>query len=122
MSVGDPARIRAGALVIDCNDLDREVAFWSSLLEMKVASREDDWADLEPLGDAGPVLSFQRVPEGKQAKNRLHLDFLVDDLGAASRRARQFGARSAGRLHNPAKPWQVWRDPEGNEFCFCTSG
>ncbi|GLW62745.1 hypothetical protein Arub01_09890 [Actinomadura rubrobrunea] len=108
-------------LVIDCADPGALAAFWGELLDLKVASREDDWIDLEGLGSGGPVLSFQRVPEGKAVKNRLHLDLGVPDIRAAGERARRLGARPAGEpLGDPARPFQVWHDPEGNEFCFVT--
>ncbi|GAA4062402.1 MULTISPECIES: VOC family protein [Actinomadura] len=108
-------------VAIDCNDPDALAAFWGELLDMKVTSREDDWIDLESLGPNGPVLSFQRVPEGKTVKNRVHLDVGVPDIHVAGERARRLGASPAGEpLGNPARPFQVWHDPEGNEFCFVT--
>ncbi|TYC11914.1 VOC family protein [Actinomadura syzygii] len=112
-------------------------AFWGGLLGMKPTGREEDWLDLEPLagnGPAsgggttphaprnGPVLAFQRVLEGKTAKNRLHLDLDVPDIHAAGERARRLGATPAGEpMGDPRTPFQVWYDPEGNEFCFCTA-
>ncbi|MCQ0004672.1 hypothetical protein LUX73_08095 [Actinomadura madurae] len=59
---------------------------------MKTSAVNADWLDLEPLGTGGPVLSFQRVPEGKKAKNRLHLDLDVPDVRAAGERAARLGA------------------------------
>lgn len=78
---------RVGNIVIDCADLDAMAAFWGGLLGMKTSAVNADWLDLEPLGTGGPVLSFQRVPEGKKAKNRLHLDLDVPDVRAAGERA-----------------------------------
>ncbi|TYK48221.1 VOC family protein [Actinomadura decatromicini] len=113
---------RVTTLVIDCADLDVMAAFWGGLLGMKPTGREEDWLDLEPLAGNGPVLAFQRVPEGKTAKNRLHLDLDVPDIHAAGERARRLGATPAGEPRgNPRTPFQVWHDPEGNEFCFCTA-
>ncbi|SFN11968.1 MULTISPECIES: VOC family protein [Actinomadura] len=113
---------RVGNIVIDCADLDAMAAFWGGLLGMRTSAVNADWLDLEPLGTGGPVLSFQRVPEGKKAKNRLHLDLDVPDVRAAGERAVRLGATpAAGLMGDPASPFQVWRDPEGNEFCFCTA-
>jgi catechol 2,3-dioxygenase-like lactoylglutathione lyase family enzyme len=112
--------IRAGAIVIDVNDLEKEAQFWTSLLGMSVASKEDDWVDLGPLGEGGPVLSLQLVPEGKSVKNRLHLDWLVDDFDEISRRALDLGAAERSERHGGDTPWQVFADPEGNEFCLIT--
>ncbi|HEY2172566.1 MAG TPA: VOC family protein [Mycobacteriales bacterium] len=116
--------MRAVHLVIDCADLDRITSFWSRLLDLPVAvDSEPDWRDLAPLGTGGPVLSFQRVPDRKQDKNRLHLDFEVADLTRAAARTRALGARPASSVHGADRSrWQVWRDPEGNEFCLCEEG
>ena len=114
-------RITAAHLVIDSNDLERVSAFWSGLLDLPVTGKEDDWIDLGALGAGGPVLCFQRVPEAKQLKNRLHLDLAVPDFDAATARAGSLGAAPYGVVHGEGSSrWQVWRDPEGNEFCLCT--
>ena len=117
--------MRAAHLVIDVTDLDRAAAFWAALLELDVARRETDWVDLGPLGASGPVLSFQLVPETKSVKNRLHLDIGIDQREggavAAGYRALALGATPASELFAAdTSPWQVWRDPDGNEFCLCT--
>ncbi|WP_030175708.1 VOC family protein [Spirillospora albida] len=114
---------KVGNIAIDCNDLEAMTAFWGTLLDLKTTSRSDDWIDLEPLGEGGPVLSFQKVPESKSGKNRLHFDLDVPDIHAAGERARELGATPAGAPmgDDPDSPFQVWRDPEGNEFCFVTA-
>lgn len=117
--------MRAAHLVFDVNDLDKAAAFWAALLDLAVAHRGADWVDLAPLGGGGPVLSFQLVPERKVVKNRLHIDIAVSASGggvvAAGRRAQALGAQAASPLHAAeSSPWQVWRDPEGNEFCLVT--
>ena len=118
--------LRAAHLVVDVTDLDRAAAFWSALLGVRVAQREAEWLDLAPLGTGGPVLSFQLVPEPKAGKNRLHLDLAVPALAggavAAGQRARELGATPASQLFDTGAtaPWQVWRDPDGNEFCLTT--
>lgn len=113
---------KVGNIVIDSADLDVMAAFWGGLLGMRTTAVSDDWLDLEPLGAGGPILSFQRVPEGKKTKNRLHLDLDVPDVDAAGERAATLGATpAAGPMGDPASPFRVWRDPEGNEFCLCTA-
>lgn len=112
--------IKAGAVVIDVNDLDAQTTFWTGLLDADVTAKEPDWVDLGRLGEGGPVLSLQVVPERKSTKNRVHMDWLVDDFEATVSRARALGATSVSSVHNPARPWQVWADPEGNEFCLCS--
>jgi hypothetical protein len=122
MTAPAPLPARVANLVIDCNDLGVVTEFWSVLLGLPETSKEDDgWVDLAPLGAGGPVLSFQQVPEGKSLKNRLHLDLAVGDVVAAGGRAAALGATPASELHpGGGLPWRVWRDPEGNEFCFVT--
>lgn len=109
--------VRMANLVIDCADLDRMAEFWGALLGVRVTQREDRWLDLESSVDGGPVLSFQRVPEQKAGKNRLHLDLEVPDIAQAAARARGLGASLASSIRTGGG-FQVWRDPEGNEFCF----
>lgn len=105
--------VRVNGIVIDVIDLDRLARFWSGLLGLEITRREDDWVSL------GPHLALQRVPEPKTGKNRVHLDLVADDFAAATARAAELGATPAGPMRENL--WQVWRDPEGNEFCLCVS-
>jgi hypothetical protein len=73
----------------------------------------------DPSG-AEPRLFFQRVPETKVAKNRVHLDIHVD---ADSRAAKveqliNLGAQLTGTTSDRGPFTHVMRDPEGNEFCL----
>ena len=98
------------------NDLPRED--WD-----KYASRVD------PDG-AGPRLFFQRVPEPKTAKNRVHLDLAVSggrstpveerrrQVAAAVERAVAAGATRLKAYDEAGQHWVVMADPEGNEFCL----
>jgi predicted enzyme related to lactoylglutathione lyase len=64
-------------------------------------------------------LAFQKVPEPKIAKNRVHLDLWSTDIDADVARAVAAGAVPVGPLIVEAQgPFQVMADPEGNEFCF----
>jgi hypothetical protein len=86
-------------------------------------------AAIDPAG-AGPRLLFQKVPEAKTAKNRVHLDVNVGggrDVPADERRARVLAAAErlverGGELvverEDHSSHWIVMRDPEGNEFCL----
>ncbi|MGC1211369.1 MAG: VOC family protein [Micromonospora sp.] len=93
-------------------------------------SRNDASAVVDPEG-SGPRLFFQRVPEGKTAKNRVHLDVraapgLTGDarMAALETEAERLVSHGATRLrrHEPAPPLNaghiVMADPEGNEFCL----
>jgi hypothetical protein len=105
--------IRVSGIVIDANDLDLLARFWSGLLALEITRREPDWISL------GPSLALQRVPEPKTAKNRVHVDLVADDFADAASRAAELGATPVGPMRENL--WQVWQDPEGNEFCLCVS-
>ena len=91
-------------------------------------ARDDLAAVVDPAGE-GPRLLFQKVPEGKTAKNRVHLDVNAGGGPAAeeeTRRSRveQHVARLAAegglvvaRYDRRGEFWVVMQDPEGNEFC-----
>ena len=73
----------------------------------------------DPAG-VGPRLLAQRVPEGKTAKNRLHLDVRVggpEQVAAEVERLTGLGAAHLGTHTEHGSHWAVLTDPEGNEFC-----
>jgi hypothetical protein len=80
------------------------------------------WRDATALTspDPGrPRVLFQRVPEPKTVKNRVHLDVHV---GAERREAevRRLVGMGATELHRASQgplEWATLADPEGNEFC-----
>ncbi|MDH5314331.1 MAG: hypothetical protein OEW66_10935, partial [Actinomycetota bacterium] len=67
-----------------------------------------------------PVLRFQRVPEPKTVKDRIHLDLRVDDIEEACRRVIELGAQRVeqGDFREYDVTFRVMLDPEGNEFCL----
>jgi Glyoxalase-like domain len=79
----------------------------------------DAVAASDPTGD-GPRLFFQRVPEPKSAKNRVHLDVPVEAsrLDDEVQRLVSSGASLTGFNTYPGHRAAVMRDPEGNEFCL----
>jgi hypothetical protein len=106
---------------------------WEEALEafnVPVEHRNDASAVVDP-GGHGPRVFFQRVPEGKTVKNRVHLDVRAAPglegeermaaLGAEAHRLAALGATVLAR-HEPAPPLEaghyVLADPEGNEFCL----
>jgi hypothetical protein len=68
---------------------------------------------VEALDGGLPRLFFNRVPEPKTVKNRVHLDLRAADRDAEVARLIAAGASEVGRHEN----WVVMADPEGNEFC-----
>ncbi|GAA1910318.1 VOC family protein [Nocardioides lentus] len=142
--------VRTVQVTFDCADPAALSAFWCAVLGYVVDPPPpgfDSWpAALEswgvpesewnsrsacgaPDGD-GPRLFFQRVPEPKSAKNRVHLDVRAapgltgeargDALEAEAARLVALGATRVRRLD--ATPTEevclVMADPEGNEFCL----
>ena len=106
-------------VVVDCLDPEPLAAFWSDLLGVGVDHRSDEWVSLHAAGPGHPRVAFQRVPETKAGKNRVHLDVWVPDVEAATVEAEALGARRLGRfVHESPEPFQVLADPAGNEFCL----
>lgn len=76
---------------------------------------------------SGPRIFFQRVPEPKSVKNRVHLDVNVthglrgeaadERMEAESRRLQELGATRLRKVDEPLGRCIVHQDPEGNEFC-----
>jgi hypothetical protein len=98
--------------------------------EMKIP--EENWNDARALVDPagqGPRIFFQRVPEGKTAKNRVHLDVNAgggheveypDRVDAVDRHVDallDLGATKVEVFAQRGEYWVVMNDPEGNEFC-----
>lgn len=108
---------RQSQIVVDCASPARLAVFWSRLLGGSPTHRDPGWSHLDPPG--GLRLAFQRVPEPKSGKNRLHLDLAVDDVSAAADTATALGGeRVGGLIRDAAGAFQVMSDAEGNEFCF----
>jgi hypothetical protein len=92
---------------------------------------ESEWnsasAIVDPDGVA-PRIYFQRVPEGKTVKNRVHLDLNVSGprgttlderrrrVDAEVDRLVKLGARKSKAMEERGEYWVNMFDPEGNEF------
>jgi hypothetical protein len=138
-------------ITFDCGDPDALCRFWSEVLgyqQQPPPPGFDTWdAFLQsvgvpedqrnaasaaiPVDGTGPRLFFQQVPEGKTAKNRVHLDVraapgLQDDerMAALESEAERLVALGATRVQRfePGTALSaghlVMTDPEGNEFCL----
>jgi hypothetical protein len=137
-------------VTFDCGDPAALAQFWAEVLEYDVQPpppgfetwdealdawgvppehRNDRSALVDPSGD-GPRLFFQKVPEGKTAKNRVHLDVRAapgldgeDRMAALEQVAERLVGLGARRDHR-VEPgpmdngFIVMHDPEGNEFCL----
>jgi predicted enzyme related to lactoylglutathione lyase len=74
----------------------------------------------EPSEGFGRRILFQKVPEAKTVKNRLHLDVRVgkDNQEAERDRLVAAGATFLHEGHEGPNRWFTLADPEGNEFCL----
>ena len=121
------------SIVFDCAQPSSLARFWAAALGYTI--RAYDAAEIERLREAaiedpeddpsvvidppggGPTVWFNRVPEPKSSKNRVHLDINLPSLGEVDRLVGS-GAqvlRPLGQV--PGEDWLIMADPEGNEFC-----
>jgi predicted enzyme related to lactoylglutathione lyase len=105
-----------GTVVIDCADPLSLIDFWIGVTGYAARSREEDWASIAPP-QGGVAIAFQRVPEPKTGKNRVHVDLLSDDIEAEATRIEGLGGRRLWASEDPGDAFIVLADPEGNEFC-----
>ena len=105
-------------------------ASWAAFEEtLPEEQRGATWACQDPAG-SGPRLFFQRVPEAKTVKNRVHLDVRVATglrgeprvtaLEAEAARLGELGGQRVRLLPADSRneACLVMRDVEGNEFCL----
>jgi predicted enzyme related to lactoylglutathione lyase len=113
---------RWSGITIDCADPASLAEFWSILLGRPLSAEHNGpgWATVGSRLDELPRLAFQRVPEAKNGKVRLHLDVQVDDIDAGRTQVEQLGGRWTGQRHDyPGEGVViVMADPEGHEFCL----
>lgn len=138
---------KIGNITFDCANPRELSQFWAAVLEyewqdwppplkeqllasgLTEADLEEKSVAMDPTG-VGQRLFFQRVPEGKVVKNRVHLDInprtdrkaTPDEIDAEKDRIVALGA-TVDHLHDAE--WgglreyhYVMLDPEGNEFCI----
>ena len=125
---------RLADVVIDCARPAVVARFWAETLDgYAVAPYDaDELARLRSIGVHDPEddptvlvegapgsvrLWFQRVPEPKVVKNRVHIDLRADDLDDEVGRLIGLGARV---LEPERDGLVVMADVEGNEFCVTT--
>jgi predicted enzyme related to lactoylglutathione lyase len=113
---------RLESVTIDCHDPERLVRFWAAVLGAVEEWRGGDPVQYIDLAETNgsPVLRFQRVPEPKIVKDRIHLDLRVDDIDEAGRRVIELGGVRVEQddIREYDVVFRVMLDPEGNEFCL----
>ena len=120
-------------IVFDCHHPASLARFWAAVLDGYEVAPYDE-VELERLRTVGvddveddptvlvespgqhPRYWFQKVPEAKTAKNRVHIDLRSDDADAEIVRLQELGAVLEDV--QPNEHVLVLQDPEGNEFCL----
>jgi hypothetical protein len=122
------APIRKVQVTFDCAEPERVARFWAEVLGY-VVHPEYACVCEDPSG-VGPRLYFQRVPEGKVVKNRVHLDVRVGTGLVGDERLAALEAECARWLplggtrvrlllaDEENESCLVMQDVEGNEFCL----
>lgn len=142
------ASVRQFQVTFDCAEPERVARFWCEVLGYVVPPPPEGFASwdefdrtlpperqssayacVDPSG-VGPRLFFQRVPEGKVVKNRVHLDVRVGTGLVGDERVAALEAECARLIPLGATRVQlltadgfnesclVMQDVEGNEFCL----
>jgi hypothetical protein len=105
-------RYRLYELVVDATDPERIARWWANLFGVPLGhDAEHDMTWLEGVPGMPWEMVFQRVPEPKTVKNRVHWDVVGVTADVVAAGARLLRARDEDIA------WDVLADPEGNEFC-----
>jgi Glyoxalase-like domain len=137
-------------ITFDTHDPDRVARFWAELLGYEIPPPppgfdswpawlaahgvpEAEWDSASAIEDpagVGPRFFFQKVPEDKVVKNRVHLDVNIGgpretsdeerraNVAAGVERAIGAGATLVEEREKNGEHWVIMQDPEGNEFCL----
>ena len=111
--------VRLANITFDCADAARLATFWSQALERPVDDGASEHFASIGMGRPGadPTWLFCGVPEGKTAKNRMHLDLVSEDRVVEVARLVGLGATHLTDVDEWGHQWAVLQDPEDNEFC-----
>ena len=127
--------LRWYSTVIESRDHRALAHWWAEALAWDVFFEDGDEAVIIPpwARELGPTLRFEQVPPGlvfvpvehdKHGKNRLHMDLaphVSDDRDAEIARLLALGATRVDVGQGDDVTWDVFADPDGNEFCVLSS-
>ena len=103
--------------MIGCAQLGRSAEFWTGALGyVRDGTATGHYQSLWPTGGRGLEMLLQQVPEGKQSKNRVHLDLRTRDLESETQRLVSVGARILTQqpVAEAGWRWHILSDPEGS--------
>lgn len=111
-------------IAFDCANAAALADFWVAVTGYTKVTASEDYAFLVHPEKAGPALMFNKVPEAKVVKNRVHIEVDTNDLEAEVSRIAALGATKLAyhRSEEFNAAWTVMADPEGNEFCVVKIG
>ena len=131
-------------ITFDCTDPHAQARFWAVALDYDVEDHDEHVGGVIAAGhvpaDSDDVITidgrrawrdyagaasktsddrllFQRVPEAKTVKNRIHLDVHVEDRDARVAQLLALGATKLWDGQLGPQTWVTLADPEGNELC-----
>jgi predicted enzyme related to lactoylglutathione lyase len=107
------------AVTMDCEDAAAVARFWADVLGREMTADSNSEQAVLLAGDedpGGPRIVFNKVPERKVVKNRVHLDVVSDAYDAETARLLSLGARRLSELQEGTSRWTTFADVEGNEF------
>jgi hypothetical protein len=112
----------------DALDAYAQSVFWSQVLDFTEDPDDPNLPGHEEClimsRDGSQLVLFITVPDGKQVKNRVHLDLRPTD-GTREEEVARLVAIGATQLADFRRPdgsgWITLADPEGNEFCVLTA-
>lgn len=129
--------LRWSHTTVDAHDIAMLARWWADVLGWRIEFEDEHEvnvvppeADDDPVDTLGtwqalrPGLVFVPVPEGKTAKNRLHIDLaphISQDREAEIEHLVATGATRVDVGQDDDVTWTVLADPEGNEFCVLSS-
>ena len=105
-------------IVMDTQDPDQIAPFWCEILGTEEETRVGgDQFVLLKATEGAPSLAFQKVPEAKSVKNRMHLEIGVEDLETAKAKVLELGGSVISDTYElEGYFWINVTDPEGHEF------
>lgn len=113
-----PMTLTLANVTLDCADAGRLGAFWAAALGRPLDEElSEAFASIGRGSAERPIWLFLQVPEGKSAKNRMHVDLEADDRALEVERLLGLGATQVTEKDEWGVQWSVLLDPEGNEFC-----
>ena len=117
--------VRLAAVTVDCADALVVAQFWAAALGRPLDPKPS--SEFASIGmpehrdtrgwrlDGDPTWLFAKVPEGKAAKNRMHVDVAAADQEVEVARLVELGATRVVDMNEWGYQWTVMHDPEAND-------